>query len=306
MALPIQVQKQADEAEALAKQLEGHLEEPAPTEPQVVPPAVNAGGQGGTQEGGNHPKSDDYEQKYRTLQGIFSANKAKLEQQVREREAQLQDLRRQVEELTAKQTKEPSVQFGTDEDRANFGDDFVALVERGVQARTQEYRQEISSLKSQLEQMGGRLQEVDQSVEVSRHAALLADMDTLVPGWREQNVNQEFLDWLQVVNPVFGMTHGDILNNAIAAHDSARAAEVFKAFPGYGRQKSPQKTLAQQVSPSRGHSGGSGPKGQRAFTESQVARFYDDWRRGLYTDDKAKAIEQEIEQAYASGRIVAG
>ena len=301
MALPIQVQKQAEAAEALAKQLEGHPE----TEPEGGAPAI-AGEQGGTQEGASHPKSDDFEQKYRTLQGIFSANKAKLEQQVSERDAQVQELQRQIEAMKQAQNREPEVKFGTDEDRANFGDDFVALVERGVQARTQEYRQEISQLKSQLEMMGGRLQQVDQSMEVSRHSALLADMDTLVPGWREQNTDPAFLEWLDDVDPVFGAKRSEVLNDAIARHDSTRAAGVFKAFPGRGAQKPRQPSLAQQVSPSRGHSASGHDNQPRVFTESSIAQFYDSWRRGLISDTQAKAIEQEIEQAYASGRIVKG
>ena len=251
MALPIQVQQQADEAEALAKQLAG--------EPQ------------------EHKQETD------------AAS------------AQIAQLRAELEQMKSQKTVDP-VKFGTDEDRATFGDDFVKLVERGVEARTQEYRKEIASLKAQLEQMGGQVKTMNQSVEVSRHAAFLADMDTMVPGWRTQNADQGFLDWLSQVDPVSGYVRNEILQAASAAHDSVRVAEIFKAYPGANQTKTRKPTLAQQVSPAKGHS--SAPKGKRVFTQAEIGQFYDAWRRGMYTEAQGKAIEQEIEQAIAEGRIV--
>lgn len=299
MALPIQVQQQADEAEALAKQLAGEPQQ----EPQAGQP-VTEDKQGGTQQGvvEQHPKSDDFEQKYRTLQGIFASEQSKHKQETDAASAQIAQLRAELEQLKSQKQVDP-VKFGTDEDRATFGDDFVKLVERGVEARTQDYRKEIASLKAQLEQMGGQVKTMNQSVEVSRHAAFLADLDTMVPDWRTQNADQGFLDWLSQVDPVSGYVRNDILQGASAAHDSIRVAEIFKAYRGAtGQTKVRKPTLAQQVSPAKGHS--SAPQGKRVFTQAEIGQFYDAWRRGMYTEAQGKAIEQEIEQAIAEGRIV--
>ena len=300
MALPIQVQQQADEAEALAKQLAG---EPV-TEPQAGQP-TEGDKQGGTQTGAveQHPKSDDFEQKYRTLQGIFASEQSKHKQEMDAQGAQIAQLKAELEQVKSQKQAE-SVKFGTDEDRATFGDDFVKLVERGVESRTQEYRKEIASLKAQLEQMGGQVKTMNQSVEVSRHAAFLADLDTMVPDWRTQNADQGFLDWLREVDPVSGYVRNDILQGASAAHDSVRVAEIFKAYraaTGQTRQRKP--TLAQQVSPSKGHSAAA-PQGKRVFTQAEIGQFYDAWRRGMYTEAQGTAIEREIEQAIAEGRVV--
>ena len=299
MALPIQVQQQADQADALAKELAGDPK----TEPQDA--QQSAGEQGGTQTGvgEQHPKSDDFEQKYRTLQGIFASEQSKHKQEMDAQSAQLAQLKAELEQVKAQKQTE-SVKFGTDEDRATFGDDFVKLVERGVEARTQEYRNEIASLKSQLEQMGGRIKTMDQSVEVSRHAAFLADLDTLVPDWRAQNSDQGFLDWLKEVDPVSGYVRNDVLQGASAAHDSIRVAEIFKAYratAGMTKQRKP--TLAQQVSPSKGHSAAN-PQGKRVYTQAEIGQFYDAWRRGMYTESQGTAIEREIEQAIAEGRVI--
>lgn len=297
MALPIQVQQQADEAEALAKQLAGEPSE----EPQAGQPE-GADKQGGTQTGvEQHPKSDDFEQKYRTLQGIFASEQSKHKQEMDAQGAQIAQLKAELEQMKS-QKQADAVKFGTDEDRATFGDDFVKLVERGVESRTQEYRNEIASLKAQLEQMGGQVKNMNQSVEVSRHAAFLADLDTMVPGWRAQNSDQGFLDWLAQVDPVSGYVRNDILQSASAAHDSIRVAEIFKAYRGgTGQTKTRKPTLAQQVSPSKGHS--TAPQGKRTFTQAEIGQFYDAWRRGMYTEAQGKAIEQEIEQAIAEGRV---
>ena len=300
MALPIQVQQQADEAEALAKKLAGEPE----TEPQVSQPE-GSDKQGGTQTGvaEQHPKSDDFEQKYRTLQGIFASEQSKHKQETDAASAQIAQLKAELEQMKS-QKQADSVKFGTDEDRATFGEDFVKLVERGVEARTQEYRKEIASLKAQLEQMGGQVKNMNQSVEVSRHAAFLADLDTMVPNWRAQNADQGFLDWLAQVDPVSGYVRNDILQGATAAHDSIRVAEIFKAYTGAsGMAKQRKPTLAQQVSPSKGHSGAT-PQGKRVFTQAEIGQFYDAWRRGMYTDTQGREIEREIEQAIAEGRVI--
>ena len=295
MALPIQVQQQADEAEALAQQLAG--------EHSIAPQATSDEEQGnGTHVDEVHAKpSEDYEQKYRTLQGIFNKQTSELRQQLAEQANSMKQLQEQLAEAHRAAEEQNAAVFGTDEDRANFGSDFVELVERGVDARTAEYRKEIASLKAQLADMGSTLNRVGQDAEVSRHAAFLADLDTLVPGWKEQNNDPAFLEWLRDVDPVSGMVRQDLLSRYEAERNSRQVANIFSAFSGKTSKQS-QPKLAQQVSPSRGHSGAA-PQSKPVYTESQIAGFYDAWRRGMYTDEQGKALEKDIELAYAEGRI---
>lgn len=295
MALPIQVQQQADEAEALAKQLAG--EQSSAQQATGNPEQGN-----GTHVDEVHAKpSEDYEQKYRTLQGIFNKQTSELRQQLADQAAQMKQLQEQLTEAHRAAEEQNAAVFGTDEDRANFGSDFVELVERGVDARTAEYRKEIASLKAQLADMGSTLNRVGQDAEVSRHAAFLADLDTLVPGWKEQNNDPAFLEWLRDVDPVSGMVRQDLLSRYEAERNSRQVANIFSAFSGKTSKQS-QPKLAQQVSPSRGHSGAA-PQSKPVYTESQIAGFYDAWRRGMYTDEQGKALEKDIELAYAEGRI---
>lgn len=298
MALPTQVQKQADEAEALAKQLAGEQEEPAQ---QVTASEEPVQEQGGTQQVVNQPKSDEFEQKYRTLQGIFNAEKQKANEAAAQRDAEIERLRTELQQL--KEASVAKVQFGTDEDRANFGDDFVQLVERGVDARTQEYRKQVAELKSQLAQVTSQLQQVGENAEVSRYGAFIADLDNTLPGWRQTNSDPAFIAWLNEVDPISGMVRNDILVRATRAFDLERVRSIFEAYQGKTARSTKQPTLAQQVSPTRGHSSQAG-RSPRVYTEAQIAQFYNDWRKGVYTDEQAKAIEHEIEQAYAENRII--
>lgn len=298
MALPPMVQKQADEAEALAKKLAGEQEDPA----QQVTQEEQGNG---TQPVESQPKHEaDFEQKYRTLQGIFNAETNKMRQQLAEQADQMKRLQEQLANERA--THAPKVDFGTDEDRANFGSDFVELVERGVQARTVEYQKEIASLKSQVAQMNDQLRQVGRDAEVSRHAAYLADLDNICPNWRAQNNDKEFLAWLNEADPISGMVRKDILMRYDAEFNAQQVANIFKAFPGAAPkvQKKAAPTLAQQVSPTRGHSTQSAST-KRNYTQAEITAFYDAWRRGMYTDEKGQAIEKDIELAYAEGRITA-
>ena len=299
MALPPMVQKQADEAEALAKKLAGEQEE------QPAQQVTQEEQGNGTQPvENNQPKhGDDFEQKYRTLQGIFNAETAKLRQQLAEQADQMKNLQEQL--VNERAAHEPKVDFGTDEDRANFGSDFVELVERGVQARTVEYQKEIAGLKAQVAQMNDQLRRVGQDAEVSRHAAYLADLDNLCPNWRTQNNDPSFLSWLNEADPISGMVRKDILTRYDAEFNAQQVANIFKAFSGASKaQKKAAPTLAQQVSPTRGHSTQSAST-KRSYTQAEITAFYDAWRRGMYTDEKGQAIEKDIELAYAEGRITA-
>lgn len=296
MALPIQVQQQADEAEALARQLAGE-HEPAPQD------AHNEQQGEGTNVGEPHNKpSEDYEQKYKTLQGIFNKQTSDLRAQLAEQAAATKQLQEQLAEARRVAEEKEAAVFGTDEDRANFGSDFVELVERGVEARTADYRKEIASLKAQLADMGSTLNRVGQDAEVSRHAAFLADLDTLVPNWKEQNNDPAFLEWLRDADPVSGMVRQDILTRYESERNARQVANIFNAFNGNAQRQPSRQTLAQQVSPSRGHSGAN-PQSKPVYTEQQVANFYDAWRRGMYTEEQGKALEKEIELAYVEGRI---
>ena len=297
MALPIQVQQQADEAEALAKQLAGEHS----IAPQV--PSHEEQGHGTPVNNAVHNKpTEDYEQKYKTLQGIFNKQTSELRSQLAEQAESVKRLQEQLAEAHRVAEEKQAAVFGTDEDRANFGSDFVELVERGVDARTAEYRKEIASLKAQLADMGSTLNRVGQDAEVSRHAAFLADLDTLVPGWKEQNNDPAFLEWLRDVDPISGMVRQDLLSRYEAERNSRQVANIFKAFGGNTGTKQNHQTLAQQVSPSRGHSVNSA-QSKPFYTEQQIAQFYDAWRRGMYTDEQGKALEKDIELAYAEGRI---
>ena len=303
MALPLSVQKQADEAEALAKQLAGEQEQPA----QQAPVTEKTEQGEGTQPGAQHQQTqpNEWEQKYRTLQGIFNAEQEKMQRTAASQADQIAALQKQIEEVKAANAQ-PPVQFGTDEDRATFGEDFVALVERGVQARTQEYRKQIEELKAQVATLNGSLQKVGQDAEISRRSSFFADLDHLVPGWREQNTDQGFLAWLNEVDPVSGVLRSNLLRRFDAELNSMQVASIFNAYraqTGSAPQARKAPTLAQQVSPTRGHSTATA-KAQKVYTQAEISRFYDDWRRGRYSEADGKAVEKDIEQAVAEGRVI--
>jgi len=292
--MPTQVQRQAEEAERLAKQLAGEPE----AEPQE---GAESSTQEGQPSGQQTEPSEDFEQKYRTLQGMFNAETSKMRSQLADREEEIKSLQAQLAERQAE--PQEKVEFGTEDDINNFGADFVEMVERGVKARTSEQQREIAELKAQIASMTNRVERVDQDANASRFQAYMNELDQLYPDWRRLNNDSGFLEWLKETDELSGIVRNDLLQKYNNDMNARQVATIFKAYGAATPQQPKQPTLANQVSPSRGHPTAA-PSGKPVYTEAQVKDFYDAVRRHYYTDEQANAIEKEIELAYAEGRIV--
>lgn len=294
--LPKQVQEQADLAEAQAKQLSGVHDDAQTAEGNTSEQGSWTNDAGNTQQ-----DSTDYEQKYRTLQGMFNAEMNRLKGALAEKDNRISELQNEISE--SETANEEPVEFGTEDDRANFGSDFVDLVERGVAARTSQYQDEIKQLKAQVAQMGSQLNQAGQNAEVGRRAVFLNELDQMYPEWRQLNSDKGFLAWLKEPDPVSGIVRNDLLQKYNSDMNSYQVINIFRAYGGNPSYQQRTPNLARQVSPSRGRPT-QAPNGKPVYTEAQIKDFYDGVRRHYYTDEQADAIEKDIELAYAEGRIV--
>jgi predicted exporter len=115
---------------------------------------------------------------------------------------------------------------------------------------------------------------------------------------------------LAVVDPLYGTTKQDALNEAFYAGDVQRVANIFNAFIGAkpAQQQSMSQELSQQIAPSRTRSQvpPTQDSGKSIWTESQIKAFYEDKRKGLIPAEEAERYEQDLNAAVAEGRVRAG
>jgi hypothetical protein len=154
------------------------------------------------------------------------------------------------------------------------------------------------------------------------HERLLATLDKNVEGWRQQNSDPLFLEWLAQLDPFSGAARSDLLAQAYERFDAPRVEAFFKGYrnehavvtpPAAAAAPAPQaasqRTLEDFVAPGQPKAGGStgaqNGAGKRIWTQAEIKRFYDDCTSGKFkaNPDRRKQVEQDIIDAAREGRV---
>ncbi|NVN99231.1 MAG: hypothetical protein HXX17_07905 [Geobacteraceae bacterium] len=310
MALPKQVQRQLDEATAAEAAIQASLTQqsqtlvtdpsqliaPAANEPVVQasqPPAVPAAPQA---------PSEDWQQKYKSLQGMFAQKTSELQGQVKVYESQMTNLQRQIDTLMQSRSQEATEKKVSidPKDIENFGADMIEMV--------QKYAREIfAAMDGRISALEKAVQGVNTRTEVTLEQQFYASLKGLVPDWEQVNANDAWLGWLAEVDPVYGAPRQAALDAGRQALDVQRVANVFNAFKA-AHQPRQQDSLASQVAPTTVASPApvSQAQVQKPILAAKfVERFYNDVAKGRYVGKEAEMqrVEAEINEAASEGRI---
>jgi hypothetical protein len=352
--IPRAVREQAERAEQLARDI-GMVnvpEDPNPepdTNPEGTPQRPEGGaavapsdqpaqeGAGGTPppapEGGEgNQRSDDWEQRYRTLQGKYDRELAQARGQTQAVQQQVENLQQVIAAMQAAPPPAPAEAAApqlTQEDRELWGDDLPVAVSRwaaeAVNPRIQQLEAENARLAGELGQLrGGQQQQSEVLARNSFESQLDMDPDLANGVWRQLNLDQGFFDWLQIVEPYSGQIRHVLLGDAVRRGDALRAAQIFKMYiaehtappaptltPHTARNGVPtagRMRLEQLAAPGRaaaaGTNSGASPE-KRMWTNREIGAFYRDVQRGVYRGrevDKIR-VEEDIVAAGREGRV---
>lgn len=246
---------------------------------------------------------EDWQQKYRSLQGMFAQKTGELQGQVKLYESRLAAMQQQLDALTHKDA-EPAKKAAIDpKDVENFGADLVDMVQR-VAAQFSGKNADLEARIVALEKMvTGVSQKADSTLEQQFYGTL----EAMVPNWQQINADQKWLDWLGEIDPVYGVPRQAALDVAFKALDAKRVAVIFKKFVA---ENPPPKaeSLANQVAPSTAAAPTKvrpAAPAKQTLSSKFVNDFYRDLTRGKYANnpEEAKRIEAEIDSAAREGRI---
>lgn len=313
MALPKQIQRQLDAAEAFFEQnveapqqnAESQTDpQPEPIQAAPVAPALTA--PASVPPPPPTPPADEpsWEHRYKTLQGMFAKQGQDMKQ-----------LSAKVEELTrAQQAKpsEPPPKYEPDaKDVEVFGPDLVSMVQRvGEQL-----------LGGVVRTLDERLATLENSLKGTAHAVALTAEDTFfaklaqaVPEWEALNQNQACLDWLAAEDPVFGVPRQNALDLASRSLNAQAAINIFKQLkslvaPAPAATPAPAPAtskLDKQVSPNTAATSSAPAQPDVTIvTQKQITAFYDALAKRKYVgrEEEAVAVEAQINRALAEGRV---
>jgi len=331
MTVPAQVRKQSETVQALYDDMnKGDVTNPdvqPPSDP--VPPVVNEPAAPVDQS--IPPKSEDYEQKYRSLQGKYNAEVPRLSAQVRDLGEQVQHLQGLLASLSTPPAPAPASAAPkpassrrkevTEEDEKEYGDAIETMRRAARDEIHALYQGEIDELKNTVASLTGKLnQEVVPAVnnvahrqQVSVEQQFWADLTALVPEWQAINTDPEFHTWLLETDPVSRFKRQTILEQAQAANDANWVAQIFEEWIGPKPQPAPvnpnpgrQSELDKQVSPGKSKGGSAPPQQQpKTYSGEDISKFYADVTSGKYKgrDAERARIEADIFAAQRDGRI---
>jgi hypothetical protein len=239
------------------------------------------------------PNDKSWEQKYKVLANKYSAEVPRYAAEIRSLKAEIVDLKKSAEQKPA-QTRQAET-LVKPEEVAEYGEKFVDFVKRAAKEVVPSDVEELRSTVNELRNTNSQLE----------RKRFFDELVGLSPTWESLNTDKEFLDWLGELDPYTGQQRQSLFDDAYAKLDAWRVANFFNAY-NEGVQKkeplAPKPSLADQVVPkTTGKT--PPPQGKKIYSNAEVARFYADLRRNVYSPEEAQRIEKDIFAAQAEGRL---
>ena len=351
MGLPKQVRKQIKQTEEIETYIRGDEENPNPVDvankaaqdeidnllsevdpSQAAPkgkPSADVTELHPKPEGGDpeSPQRTDWKQKYAVLKGKYDAEVPRLSQDLRNATDRISGLEDKLTGLATQtiidEPATPRTDF-TPEEIADYGEDLLDVIGRKARSIVDsEYLPKINSLTTELTQIKSQVGETGQKVGKFETNEVFAQLDATVKDWRAINVDPEFHEWLDQVDPYSGQTRKDLMLKAFNRKNAHQVSAFFNGYaqenvavvpPSAGPQPSGQGgtqgstlNLGDYIAPGTPKSGGdvSAPKEKRIWTNAEIGQFYSSVQKGHYknrADDKVR-IEADIVAATREGRI---
>lgn len=319
MALPRQVEAQLRELEALEKQLTD-AQNPAPAEPEPTPAEPPQDPQPAPAE----PKpveptptptepvvaEEKWEQKYKTLKGMYDAEVPRLHADLRDLKAQVDNLRKASETKPVEPAKPKAAEkLVTDADVEAFGSDLIEVQRKVAREVAAEFRGELDAMRAENEKL--REQLTSTGTQVSE-ASFEQRLYRMVPDFEVVNADPKWIAWLNEVDPLLRAPRSSVAQQAFNRGDAEGVAHYVAMFKKSVAPVEPtaDKTeeLERQIQPNRSATS-TPPTSQKGkvYTNADIEKMF---RKA--TDlgvkgrtDEAKKLEAEIDAAFMEGRVTA-
>jgi len=333
MGIPKQVQKQSEEVQELYKELNGETETAqvekteateVPVEQPIEQPSDSVEDQAPKSEPQEQVESDaqpkeSWEQKYKTLQGMYNADVPRLNAKNREVNARVSQLEQLLGTMQQSAKLEEPVSTDpliTDADMKEYGDS-IDVMRRAAREEVNTANGRIAQLEKTIQQLQGfvpQVQQVQAQQQASSEQAFWAGLTNEVSNWQDINNNADFQSWLLSIDPLTGISRQTYLEDAQKNLDTKRVASFFAAWekefgvPETARENRPNTNsqLEKQVAPGRGRSGKPASQESKNYSPADIAKFFEDVRKGKFKgrDEERGRMERDIFAAQREGRIV--
>ena len=321
MALPKQVEAQLKELEMIEQQIADSQKqgepppEPAPAEPDPEPspaPAEPVPVENKPEPTEPVVAEETWQQKYKTLKGMYDAEVPRLHADMRELKSQVESLRKAAEVKPAEPVKKATQEkLVTDADVEAFGSDLIEVQRKVAREVASEFRDELDTMRAENEKLREQLTATGTRVS---EASFEQRLHRMVPDFEAVNVDPKWIAWLNEVDPLLRGPRMTVAQEAFNRGDAEGIAHYVSLFRGIKAAEVPSEQtlskaeeLARQVQPNRTSSNAQPAPQGRVFRDADIQRMFiqaaDLSSKGKL--DEARKLEAEIDLAYKEGRVTA-
>jgi hypothetical protein len=314
--IPKSVQDQAKRADDLLKaQAGGGKEEGTPTKVEVEPakapvvePAKVEPVAAVSQPVIPVKGSEDFEQKYRVIQGKYNAEIPALQTQVETLTDQVKKFMENKQAEPAKTPENFNEAVKAMEDQ--YGPEFTEMVNNAAGARAAEIANGI--VDERLKDINHRVDTVAETQVQTASEKFYGNLNTGLSNWKTINSDPTFLAWLSkpIDAELGGETYMDKLKAAYNSLNDAMVLTIFNRHLKLNPQAAQDNTskLEELIVPEN-QGGGEDltnlNKEKKTYTQAEVSQFYTDSAAGKYKDrpEEKAQMEADIFAAQSEGRI---
>ena len=319
MALPRQVEEQLKEIEAYEKQLQTAATDPAPavstpapaaqpTDPAPAPAAVTDPAPAVPAPAPAPAEEPKWEQRYKTLKGMYDADVPRLYAQVKE-------LTDAIAQLQARPAPAPAPapageKLVTDEDVQAFGEDLIAVQRKVAREVAAEFRPELDAVKAENAKLREQLGQTGAQVA---EASFDQRLHRLVPDFAALNDDPRWIAWLDEVDPLLRGPRRIVAQEALNRGDAEGVAHYVDLFrksitPAPAPDDAAAAKAAElerQIQPRRAAGNGAPAPQGKTYTSAHITDMFSRAARlsASGQHDEARKLEAEIDAAYTEGRV---
>lgn len=263
------------------------------------------------------PPADKVDTKYKVLKGKYDKEVPQLRQQLDQQQELINRLLLAQQTTPARQADPPrqltpEERFGsvgvTAKEVQEYGPDLLDMITRVAQGTvTPELRQLLAD-QQEIKRSLGNVTALSAQTAQER---MWLSLDQAVPNWRDLNVDDNFLAWLDQNDVFSGSSRRVALTSAFNGQDSARVVAIFKAYVGKTPTPTPSRsapavdrgTLVAPGQPRGGVMEAPDGSGTRILSEKEIGDFYTRVRKKQVSPEEYTKVAAEIALAVAEGRV---
>jgi hypothetical protein len=294
--------------------------EPPPAANALPPPNEVVSPQEPPSEPPDDPNGRTWEERYKTINGRYEADRKRSREQVDQLINRVQQLEQQLTTSAPVPVKLATKLNVSPDEVSDYGEDFIGLVQRIAQ----------HTVEGTIQPIQNELGQTRAQVGVQKNASMHQQMDGLFPDWRKLNSDQRFIDWVMLPDAYSGAMRQKLMQEAWDNGDARRVNAFFQGFlaeeaaltPAGGGSPAarapaapngigapaptPQIALASLAAPGGARSASQSPAEKPTYTTEDITRFYTEVAAGRWRHRETEriAIDADIMRAQHEGRIL--